>query len=86
MRWFWAAIIALIVLAGLMTPLAGIPNNRVRKALGLRLPQRRRQPPARVGTDADLSAALEKVSPIPSTAVGIIGLGILLWLMIVKPF
>jgi len=38
MRWFWAAIITPIVLAGLMTPLAGIPNNRVRKALGLRLP------------------------------------------------
>ena len=86
MQWFWAEILTLIVLAGLMTPLAGVPNNRVRKVLGLRLPLRRRQPPAQVGTDTELSTALEKVSPIPSAAVGIIGLGVLLWLMIFKPF
>ena len=86
-RWFWAAIVTLIVLSGLMTPLAAIPYNRVRAILGLRAPLRRRR--ARVaanGGTGDLAEALAKISPFPSAIVGILGLGILLWLMIFKPF
>src|SRR5207245_5142840 len=42
MRWFWAAIVTLIILAGLMTPLAAKPYNRVRAIVGLRAPLRRK--------------------------------------------
>lgn len=87
MRWFWAAIITLIVLAGVMTPLAGRPYGRVRRMLGLRVPMRRRQPAASApGSDADVAAALDRISPIPTAAVGIIGIAFLLWLMMFKPF
>ena len=85
--WFWAAIVVLMLLAGLMTPLAAIPYNRIRAMLGLPAPLRRRQPkPRPPGTDEELSAALAKISPIPSAAVGFVGLAVLLWLMIFKPF
>ena len=87
MRWFWAAIVALIVLAGLMTPLAAIPYNRVRAIVGLRAPLRRKPLPAPPSnTDADLTAALDRISPIPAAAVGMIGIAFLLWLMMFKPF
>lgn len=87
LTWFWAAIVVLLLLGGLMTPLATIPYNRIRAMLGLRTPMRRKQPPpAPSGTDEELSAALAKISPIPSAAVGFVGLAVLLWLMIFKPF
>ena len=81
MRWFWAAIVTLIVLAGLMTPLAAKPYYRVRAIVGLRAPLRRKPlttPPS--NTDADLTAALDRISPIPAAAVGMIGIAFLLWL------
>ena len=86
--WFWAAIITLIVLAGLMTPLAAIPYNRVRTMLGLPRPLRGRRRPAAAtnGGSADLDAALSKISPYPSAIVGFVGLGFLLYLMMFKPF
>src|SRR3989449_2680497 len=80
-RWFWAAIVTLIVLAGLMTPLAAKPYYRVRAIVGLRAPLRRKPlptPPS--NTDADLTAALDRISPIPAAAVGMIGIAFLLWL------
>ena len=87
MTWFWAALITLIVLASLMTPLAAIPYNRVRAILGLRAPLRRKPLPAPLSqTDADLGAALERIAPIPAAAVGMIGIAVLLWLMMFKPF
>jgi len=87
MRWFWAAIVTLIVLAGLMTPLAAIPYNWVRAIVGLRAPLRRKPLPAPPSnTDADLTAALDWISPIPAAAVGMIGIAFLLWLMMFKPF
>jgi DMSO/TMAO reductase YedYZ heme-binding membrane subunit len=87
MRWFWAAIFTLIVLGGLMTPLAANPYNRVRAMLGLRAPLRRKPlPAAPSGTEADISAALERISPVPAAAVGMVGIAFLLWLMMFKPF
>jgi len=86
-RWFWAAIITLIVLAGLMTPLAAVPYNRVRTILGLPRPLRRRRPAAAAdGGTGDLNEALSKISPYPAAIVGFLGLGFLLYLMLFKPF
>src|SRR5438552_812539 len=86
-RWFWAAIITLIVLAGLMTPLAAVPYNRVRTILGLPRPLRRRRPAAAAdGGTGDLNEALSNISPYPAAIVGFLGLGFLLYLMLFKPF
>jgi len=86
-RWFWAALIVFILLAGLMTPLAAIPYNRLRAMLGLPAPMRRKPiRSATPGTDEEMSAALARISPIPNAAVGILGIAVLLWLMMFKPF
>ena len=87
MRWYWAAIVTLVVLAGLMTPLAAKPYNRVRAITGLRAPLRRKPLPTPPSTsEADLTAALDRISPIPAAAVGMIGIAFLPWLMMFKPF
>src|SRR5205809_8121667 len=80
-RWFWAAIITLIVLAGLMTPLAAVPYNRVRTILGLPRPLRPRRPSAAAdGGTGDLDEDTAKPSPDPSAAAGFPGPGLPLYL------
>ena len=36
--WFWIALVLLFVIAGVMTPLVGIPYGKVRRGLGLPVP------------------------------------------------
>jgi hypothetical protein len=85
--WPWAAIIVTVVVIGLMTPFAAIPLGGVRKALGMQVQGDKPTDPPRVpGTDAELDAAIAKVRPEIPTAAGIVGIGILIWLMEAKPF
>lgn len=85
--WPWAAIIILVVVIGSMTPLAGIPMNRVRKALGLAVQGDKPTDPPRVPAPPDeLTAALAAVRPEIPTAIGVAGIVALTWLMRAKPF
>ena len=85
--WPWASIIVLVVVIGLMTPLAGIPMNRVRKALGMRVQGDKPTDPQRQpGTAEELAAALAGIRPELPAAIGIGGIVVLAWLMRVKPF
>ncbi len=85
--WPWAAISVLIVVIGLMTPLAGIPMNNVRRTLGMTTQGDKKGDPPRVpGTDEELAAVLARVRPELPAAIGIGGIAILVWLMEVKPF
>ena len=85
--WPWAAIIVTVVVIGVMTPFAAIPLSGVRTALGMPLRGDKPTDPPRVpGTDAELEAAIAKVRPAIPTSVGIVGIGILIWLMEAKPF
>jgi len=85
--WPWAAIIIIVVVGGSMTPLAGTPLTRVRKALGMAVYGDKPTDPPRIpGTDEELAAAIAGVRPEIPTAIGIAGIAALSWLMHAKPF
>lgn len=83
--WPWASIGVLVVVVGAMTPMAAIPMNRLRIALGI---QRTKagEPAPLPGSDADLATALAGIRPVAPAAIGIAGIALLTWLMRVKPF
>lgn len=85
--WPWAAIVTLVVVSGLMYPLASSYYARIRQALG----QRRQgdKSTASPGTpvpSAELVALLDNRRPEAIAGLGIIGLLVILWLMVLKPF
>ena len=86
--WVWVSIAVLVALVLLMTPLAGGPMNRVRRALGLR--SERNGPgvdPTRAPlSDDELAAARSSLHPGPVALVGLTGTLVLVWLMEAKPF
>ena len=85
--WPWASIIVVVVVIGAMTPLAGIPMNRVRIALGMRVQgDKPTDPPRQPGTPDELAAALAGIRPALPASIGIGGIVVLAWLMRVKPF
>ena len=85
--WPWAAIIILVIVIGLMTPLAGIPMNNLRRALGMTVQGDKKGDPARVpGTDEEVATALARIRPELPAGIGVVGVGILTWLMETKPF
>jgi F0F1-type ATP synthase assembly protein I len=85
--WPWASIIVLVLSIGSMTPLAAIPMNRVRMALGMAVQGDKRDAPPRVpGTDAELASALAGIRPELPTVIGVAAIAILVWLMRAKPF
>lgn len=67
-----------------MTPLAANPMRAMRAALGMG--KDKSGAPPTPGTDAELAAAQAKLRPEATTAVGVLGLLILVWLMEAKPF
>ena len=85
--WPWAAIIVLVVVIGSMTPLAGIPMNNLRRALGMTVHGDKKGDPARVpGTVEEVATALARIRPELPAGIGVVGVGILTWLMEAKPF
>jgi hypothetical protein len=85
--WPWASIIIVVVIIGSMTPFAGIPMNRVRMALGMRVQSDKpTDPPRQPGTPEELAAALAGIRPELPAAIGIGGIIVLAWMMRVKPF
>jgi hypothetical protein len=85
--WPWAAILTLFLVAGAMYPLATEHYTRVRQAIGARTGREKPGDPAVVPLDAaGLAALLDNRRPEAIAAVGGIGLLVLLWLMVLKPF
>jgi hypothetical protein len=85
--WPWVAIVVLIVVSGLMTPLAANPMTRVRQSLGMpSRADRKGEPPPAPGSDAEVAAVRARLRPAEVAAVGILGIAILVWLMVAKPF
>jgi len=81
--WPWVSIVVLVGVSMAMTPLAMNPMSRVRIALGL--PSRGR-PAGTPGSDADVAAARLALKPHLVTLVGVVGIAVLVWLMVAKPF
>lgn len=88
--WIWVALVLLIVVGGLMYPLATKPLMRVRWAAGARLIGKPETITRQFGdappTEADYRAALAAWNPWLPLAIGLIGLVVLIWLMLAKPF
>jgi len=86
--WVWVSIGALVVLMVLMTPLAGRPMNRVRRALGLRSERNGPgvDPDREPLSDDELAAARAALRPGLVALVGLAGTLALVWLMEAKPF
>jgi hypothetical protein len=86
--WIWASAVVLVVVTGLMTPLGGRYMNEVRHAVGAATfddMRKKREPPA-PASDDDLALVLASPLPIIAAAIGLGGLAVLIWLMMMKPF
>jgi hypothetical protein len=85
--WPWAAIVTLVVVAGAMYPLASAYYTNVRHAIGQRTQRDKPTDPAPVPMDAaGLATLLDNRRPEAIAVVGIVGLLVILWLMVLKPF
>jgi hypothetical protein len=67
-----------------MTPLAANPMRAMRVALGVG--NDKAGAPLTPGTDEELAAAQAKLRPEATTALGVLGILLLVWLMEAKPF
>ena len=86
-RWPWAAIVTLVLVTGAMYPLASEYYTKVRHAIGQRTQRDKPTDPAPVPLNAaGLAVLLDNRRPEAIAAVGIVGLLVILWLMVIKPF
>ena len=83
--WIWAALSVLIVVVAVMYSVATPYYGRMRAAAGVAggATADRFKPPA---TEADLAGLATSQRPFWLAAVGGIGLLVILWLMVIKPF
>ena len=87
--WIWLSLVLLIVVSGVMTPMAAMRFNAVRAAAGIAVtpPFSRRPPPDPPAPDeVELRRLLDAWNPIPTAAIGLGGFLVILWLMFLKPF
>jgi hypothetical protein len=86
--WIWAALAVLVVMMGAMYGLASSYYNRVRGAAGVQTYDQKRKgvqpgPPA---PPQELDTLLRSPRPLLVVYVGVGGLLVILWLMVLKPF
>lgn len=85
--WLWTAIGVLVVVLGAMYAMGPRHYGRLRAALGVPVGGKVRpfgdDPPP---TDAEIDALLDSPIPLVLGGIGGIGLAIIVWLMVVKPF
>lgn len=85
--WIWASIVLLVALLAFMGIYGSRYYGSVRTAVGLKPYQRTDQMPLGDAVSAqELDALLRSNRPIMLTVLGVLGLLIILWLMMFKPF
>jgi len=85
--WMWASIGLIVVVGGLMTPMATIPMNQLRGALGMQVGEPKEGEAAPVPhDDATVAAARAKLRPEMVAVIGVVGYLAIVWLMMSKPF
>ena len=84
--WIWASLVLLIGVSVLMTPLGVNYLNDVRRAIGLPTRDQKADAAARPLDPPELELLLRSAKPVQTALIGIVGLVILLWLMMFKPF
>jgi ABC-type dipeptide/oligopeptide/nickel transport system permease subunit len=85
--WPWVAIVIVVLVWLLMTPMAANPMTGIRAALGLpsRL-DKKGDPPRQPASEAELAIAQARLQPELVAAIGVGAIVILVWLMEMKPF
>jgi hypothetical protein len=83
--WIWASLVLAVALIGLMTPMGRIYLNRVREAVGID-PKTGAVDSSKQVDSAAVEAAVASGRPILLTVLGTVGLAVLVWLMMAKPF
>lgn len=85
--WIWAAIVVLVLIIGAMYPMGSLHYANVRRAVGIKpYSDPKEAPPPTPLSGPELEAVLSSNRPFVLAAIGGIGLMILVWLMVVKPF
>ena len=85
--WIWLALVLLIVVGGLMTPLGTNYFNRIRAGLGIRSSRLKPEEPDPVPLPpAEMESLLAQRRPELLAAVGGIGFMVILYLMMFRPF
>lgn len=85
--WIWASIVVFVVVAGVMTPLAGAHFARLREGLGQRTRQMKPTDPDPTPLTIDnVLRVAGRRTPEATAAIGITGIVALVWLMGFKPF
>jgi hypothetical protein len=86
--WIWAALGVLVVMMGAMYGLASPYYNRLRQSVGAQTYDQRRkgvEPDPALATQ-ELEPLLRSGRPLLVVVVGVVGLLVILWLMVLKPF
>ena len=84
--WIWTAIGVLIAVAVAMFAYAVPYYERLRRALGQHGRGPRPEPPVTPVSAAELAVLLDSRRPEGIAAIGGVGLAMILWLMVLKPF
>lgn len=85
--WIWASLITFIVLTGYMTPRAASWTRQVRHAVGMKQPgDKKDAPDPEPASPEELDRILRSPRMFEVTAVGGIGLTLIIVLMVLKPF
>jgi energy-coupling factor transporter transmembrane protein EcfT len=86
--WIWISLIVFVVLTGYMTPRAAGWTRQVRHAIGQKAPygEPKDAPDPTPASAAELEAILTSPRMFEVTAVGGIGLALIIGLMVLKPF
>jgi hypothetical protein len=84
--WIWAAIAVLVAVTGAMLVFAVPYYERVSAAVGRPSPRSRPEQPPPPAPPGELAALLDSRRPEVITAIGGVGLALLVWLMVFKPF
>lgn len=87
--WIWAALGLLVLISVAMLGVGSPPLQRVRQLVGEVGPRGPKGDPetsSAIPTDQQLAVALSAVHPWLMTVIGGVGLALILWLMLFKPF
>ena len=85
--WIWVAIGVLVLIVGAMYPLGSLHYANVRRAVGIKpYNDPKDAPPPEPLPAAELAPLLTSSRPFLLAAIGGIGLLVILWLMVLKPF
>ena len=81
----WVSLVMAIALIGLMTPMGRFYFNRIREAVGID-PQTNAVNPAATIDPAAVDVAVRSGQPVLLAVLGTVGLLVIFWLMLAKPF